>query len=67
MVNGPDASARFEELNAFEGMRACSVEGFEAYDGRSARYVDRVGAWQSVEAAIDFTSTGLPAFALTAR
>jgi hypothetical protein len=65
-VNGPNAATRFAELNAFDGMKPCTVEGYEAYDGREARYVDHVGAWQSVEAAIDFTSTGLLAFALSA-
>jgi hypothetical protein len=67
VVNGPNAAGQFAELNAFEGMKPCAVEGFEPFDGHDARYLDHVGAWQSVEAAIDFTSTGLLAFALTTR
>ncbi|MFD9732884.1 glycoside hydrolase family 9 protein [Umezawaea sp. NPDC059074] len=67
VVNGPNAATQFTELNAFEGMKPCTVNDFEPYDGHDARYVDHVGAWQSVEPAIDFTSTGLLAFALSAR
>ena len=40
---------------------------FEPCDGHDAWYVDHVSAWQSVEPALDFTSTGLLTFALTAR
>jgi len=67
VVNGPNAATRFTELNAFEGMKPCAVTDFAPYDGHVARYLDHVGAWQSVEPAIDFTSTGLLAFALSTR
>lgn len=34
------------------------------FDGRGSRYV---GAWQTVEPSLDFTTTALLAFALTAQ
>lgn len=40
---------------------------YDDFDGKGARYVDDVGAWQAVEPALDFTTTALPAFALTAQ
>jgi hypothetical protein len=41
--------------------------GFARFDGHGARFVDDVGAWQSVEPADDFTATALLTFALTSR
>ncbi|MFI6095747.1 glycoside hydrolase family 9 protein [Lentzea sp. NPDC051213] len=63
-VNGPNQADKFAELNRFPTMRACAVPDFAAFDGHDARYVDDVGAWQSVEPADDFTATGLLYFAL---
>lgn len=40
---------------------------FAAFDRPDARFLDGARAWPSVEPAIDFTSTGMLAFALRAR
>ena len=37
---------------------------FAPFDRPDARFLDDVRAWPSVEPAIDFTSTGMLAFAL---
>ena len=52
-------------------MKECSFAGldgttFTEFDGHDARYVDYVGAWQTVEPALDFTSTAAYSLALTA-
>jgi endoglucanase len=39
---------------------------FAAFDRADARFLDDVRAWPSVEPAIDFTATGMLAFALAA-
>ena len=66
-VNGPNGASRFAELNRFPTMRTCVTDGFARFDGHDARFLDDVGAWQSVEPADDFTATALLAFALTSR
>ncbi|MCG8919160.1 glycoside hydrolase family 9 protein [Actinokineospora sp. PR83] len=66
-VNGPNRADRFTELNRFPTMRPCASEDSTRFDGHGARFVDDVGAWQSVEPADDFTATALLAFALTSR
>ncbi|MDJ0343422.1 glycoside hydrolase family 9 protein [Streptomyces sp. H10-C2] len=71
IVNGPNAAAKLDELNSFPTMRKCSANPpgggtWAAFDGKGSRYLDDVGAWQTVEPAADFTSTALLAFALTA-
>ncbi|MFE6821406.1 glycoside hydrolase family 9 protein [Streptomyces sp. NPDC057690] len=71
VVNGPNAAARLEELNGFPTMKKCTAAppagAWTDFDGKGARYVDDVGAWQTVEPALDFTTTALLAFALTAQ
>ncbi|MFF3201298.1 glycoside hydrolase family 9 protein [Streptomyces sp. NPDC002962] len=71
VVNGPNAASRLAELNGFPTMKKCSAAppagAWTDFDGKGARYVDDVGAWQTVEPALDFTTTALLAFALTAR
>ncbi|MEH3088830.1 MAG: hypothetical protein PGN24_04230 [Microbacterium arborescens] len=37
---------------------------YSTFDGRGSRYLDDVGAWQTVEPAIDFTATALLAMTL---
>ncbi|MFI1105178.1 glycoside hydrolase family 9 protein [Streptomyces melanogenes] len=68
VVNGPNAAAKLSELNSFDTMRPCAygTDTWKRFDGHGARYLDHVGAWQTVEPADDFTSTALLAFALTA-
>ncbi|TVT61289.1 hydrolase [Amycolatopsis rhizosphaerae] len=65
-VNGPNKADKFTEPNRFPAMRQCAVADFARFDGQGARYVDAVGAWQSVEPADDFTATALLYFALAA-
>ena len=67
-VNGPNDVSQFDEdsTSTPDGARACPPDGADTFgpftgsDG--ARYLDNVGAWMSVEPAIDFTA-GVP-FAL---
>ncbi|MDQ1034073.1 endoglucanase [Streptomyces sp. V3I8] len=70
VVNGPNAADRLEELNSFPTMRKCTAApptgAWSDFDGKGARYLDDVGAWQTVEPALDFTTTALLAFTLTA-
>ncbi|MFI1030097.1 glycoside hydrolase family 9 protein [Streptomyces sp. NPDC020951] len=70
VVNGPNAASKLEELNGFPTMKKCTAAppsgAWTDFDGRGSRYVDDVGAWQTVEPALDFTTTALLAFALTA-
>ncbi|WP_210588145.1 glycoside hydrolase family 9 protein [Streptomyces sp. GESEQ-35] len=71
VVNGPNEASKLEELNGFPTMKKCSAApptgSWTDFDGKGARYVDDVGAWQTVEPALDFTTTALLAFALTAQ
>ncbi|MGW7542626.1 glycoside hydrolase family 9 protein [Streptomyces sp. NPDC054770] len=69
VVNGPNAAARLTELNTFPTMKKCTAAppagAWTDFDGKGSRYVDDVGAWQTVEPSLDFTTTALLAFALT--
>lgn len=71
VVNGPNEASKLEELNGFPTMKKCTAApptgSWTDFDGKGARYVDDVGAWQTVEPALDFTTTALLAFALTAQ
>ncbi|HVD15409.1 MAG TPA: glycoside hydrolase family 9 protein [Actinomycetota bacterium] len=69
VVNGPNGAENFEDIGIPDGAEACPVDGvnrFAAFDRPDARFLDDVRAWPSVEPAIDFTSTGMLAFALAA-
>ncbi|GAA3084061.1 hypothetical protein GCM10020000_82890 [Streptomyces olivoverticillatus] len=68
VVNGPNAAEKLNDLNAFPAMRTCPADQgnpFAPFDGHGSRYVDHVGAWQTVESADDFTATALLSFALS--
>ncbi|MFK4105133.1 glycoside hydrolase family 9 protein [Streptomyces sp. NPDC019531] len=71
VVNGPNAASKLDELNGFPTMKKCTAAppsgAWTDFDGKGARYVDDVGAWQTVEPSLDFTTTALLAFALTAQ
>ncbi|WP_240528349.1 glycoside hydrolase family 9 protein [Streptomyces amritsarensis] len=70
VVNGPNGAKVVKELNHWPETRACQADPgrpWSDFDGRGARYLDRVSAWQTVEPAIDFTSTALLAFALSSH
>jgi hypothetical protein len=69
VVNGPNGASQLAQLNTFSTMKPCAAnpgEPWTDFDGNGARYLDDVGAWQTVEPAIDFTSTAALAYALTA-
>jgi hypothetical protein len=71
VVNGPNAADLLTELNRFDTMKDCAFTGpegamFTEFDRHDTRYVDDVGAWQTVEPALDFTSTAAYSLALTA-
>ncbi|GHI01762.1 hydrolase [Streptomyces cellostaticus] len=68
VVNGPNEAAKLRELNSFPTMRPCPTRAsnpFSAFNGHGGGYMDNVGAWQTVEAADDFTATALLAFSLS--
>jgi endoglucanase len=72
VVNGPNAAEKLVELNAFDTMVLCAANGaddvpYATFDGNGSRYLDEVGAWQTVEPSLDFTSTALLAYTLTAQ
>ncbi|MGW1784648.1 glycoside hydrolase family 9 protein [Streptomyces sp. NPDC002143] len=71
VVNGPNAASKLQESNGFPTMKKCTAAppsgAWTDFDGKGSRYVDDVGAWQTVEPALDFTTTALLAFALTAQ
>ncbi|MET7568813.1 glycoside hydrolase family 9 protein [Streptomyces sp. NPDC005492] len=71
VVNGPNAASKLGELNGFPTMKKCTAAppsgAWTDFDGKGARYVDDVGAWQTVEPSLDFTTTALLAFTLTAQ
>ncbi|RCH66735.1 hydrolase [Streptomyces sp. SDr-06] len=68
VVNGPNGSKQLSDRGTLESTRACDAGSatWKRFDGKGARYLDQVGAWQTVEPADDFTSTALLAFALSA-
>ncbi|RKS68460.1 glycosyl hydrolase family 18 (putative chitinase) [Motilibacter peucedani] len=65
VVNGPNSSDLFADgLDGLqEGMRACSVPGYAAFDGHGSSYVDDVRSWQTDEPALDMTGTAVAAAA----
>jgi endoglucanase len=64
-VNGPNDVSQFDEdsTSTPDGARACPPGGADTFgrftSAAGARYLDNVGAWMSVEPAIDFTA-GVP-------
>ncbi|MFZ4895693.1 glycoside hydrolase family 9 protein [Plantibacter sp. Mn2098] len=71
VVNGPNGEDVFSDIDLMEGMRPCSADAAEGvpwaeFDGNGSRYLDDVGAWQTSEPALDFTSTALLAYGLFA-
>ncbi|MEV0186028.1 glycoside hydrolase family 9 protein [Streptomyces sp. NPDC050625] len=72
VVNGPNSTERLAQSFAlFDNTKPCEATSpgnvpWSNFDGHNAQYVDKAGAWQTVESAIDFTSGALLAFSLTA-
>jgi hypothetical protein len=67
VVNGPNKAERIHELIRQKSRKPCSTTSFEAYDRDDAHYVDDEQVSANTEPSIDFTATGMLAFALTAR
>ena len=64
VVNGPNTADRVHDLLAQPGSSPCAGESFERFDRDDAHYVDDVRISATNEPSIDFTATGLLAFAL---
>ncbi|WP_148307964.1 glycoside hydrolase family 9 protein [Actinoplanes friuliensis] len=67
VVNGPNKAERIHELIEQRTSDACSTDSFAAYDRDDAQYTDDEQVSANTEPSIDFTATGMLAFALTAR
>jgi endoglucanase len=67
VVNGPNRADRIHELIRQSSRKPCSTTSFEAYDRDDAHYTDDEQVSANTESSIDFTATGMLAFALTAR
>ncbi|GAB7044067.1 MULTISPECIES: glycoside hydrolase family 9 protein [Catenuloplanes] len=66
-VNGPNGERVFDGLETSDSCPADGVDRYAAFSGNGARYLDDTEAWMSNEPAIDFTATGLLAFALLGK
>jgi endoglucanase len=67
VVNGPNSADRVHELLADRSPSSCAAASFEQFDRDDAHYVDDMRISANNEPSIDFTVTGLLAFALTAK
>jgi endoglucanase len=65
VVNGPNAAGRIHELIADPSPSPCASDTFAVYDRDDTHYTDDVRVSANTEPSIDFTATGLLAFALT--
>jgi endoglucanase len=63
-VNGPNATARVQELLTDRPPRPCASKSLERFDRAGTEFVDDMRVSANTEPAIDFTATGLLAFAL---
>ncbi len=63
VINGPNLANRVLELSSTAGPSDCSAGAFAPYDRDDSRYADSVVLSATTEPAIDFTATGLYAFA----
>lgn len=66
VINGPNGTDNFEFIGAPDGAKPCAVD-YTTFDGQGSRFMDDMRSWPSSEPAIDFASTAMLAFALTAR
>ena len=67
VVNGPNSAGRVHQLLADTEPARCTGDTFTMFDRDDAHYVDDMRISATTEPSIDFTATGLLAFALTAR
>ncbi|GLW30759.1 glycoside hydrolase family 9 protein [Actinoplanes regularis] len=66
VVNGPNAAGRVDFLELQTPKSLCSEGSFAEFDRKDAQYVDDMRVSATNEPALDFTATGMLAFALTA-
>jgi endoglucanase len=67
VVNGPNAAERVHELAQSTRPSDCRVALFKPFNRADEHYTDNVGVSATTEPAIDFTATGMYAFALQAE
>lgn len=67
VVNGPNTAKRVNEILATDAKSSCVNDAFRAFDRDDARYTDDTLVSATSEPSIDFTATGVLAFALTIR
>ncbi|WP_436523118.1 glycoside hydrolase family 9 protein [Actinoplanes sp. HUAS TT8] len=66
VVNGPNTAGRVESLEEETPDSLCSDGSYEEFDRDDAQYVDDMRVSATNEPALDFTATGMLAFALAA-
>ena len=66
VVNGPNRAERVHELLTEAGPVACGSDAFAVFDRDDAHYADDMRVSANTEPSIDFTATGMLAFALMA-
>lgn len=67
VVNGPNSAARVHELLADGQPNRCVSKALRRFDRDDVNYADDMRISANTEPSIDFTATGLLAFALTAQ
>ncbi|WP_250008938.1 glycoside hydrolase family 9 protein [Actinoplanes sp. M2I2] len=67
VVNGPNRADRVHELQSTSGPATCRNDAFAAFDRDDAHYADDSRISANTEPSIDFSATGLLAFALMGR
>ncbi|WP_125812472.1 glycoside hydrolase family 9 protein [Actinoplanes sp. ATCC 53533] len=67
VVNGPNHADRVHEILADPRPTSCASNAFAPFDRDDIHYVDDMRVSANNEPSIDFTATGLLAFALTAK
>jgi hypothetical protein len=66
VVNGPNAADRIEFLESQTPVSLCSDGSYAEFDRDDAQYVDDMRVSATNEPSLDFTATGMLAFALAA-
>jgi hypothetical protein len=67
VVNGPNQADRVNELQATSGPATCRNDAFAEFDRDDTHYADDSRISANTEPSIDFSATGLLAFALMGR
>ncbi|GIF15440.1 hydrolase [Actinoplanes teichomyceticus] len=66
VVNGPNTAERVESLELAQARTLCSAGAYTRFDRPDAQYLDDMRISATNEPSIDFTATGMLAFALAA-